>query len=377
MNMTDYLIRQAEILDAGSGEKKKADILIKNGIIAGIEPEITEETGTGTKVINAAGRYATAGWIDAHMHAYPTTGSIGLDADPCLKDGVTFVLEAGTTGPDNFEDYLRSCAVSRKMPGKAYLNLAPMGLVSGYGELTDLEKVDLDACEAMIRKYPDEIIGIKLRIDPRVCEDAKRAMELARELSLRTGKPFAVHASRCTQLTLDEILSYMKAGDVFAHTYANKSPGLLDEAGRVKEAVRNARERGVRFDLSHGKSNFSFDVAKAAFSQGFLPDAVSTDLHTGSLAVAESLPLTMSKALACGLDLRTVIRKVTADAAGMLGLTAQEKATELKVGDKADITLFSVEEGSYVFTDADGRQLHGTQMIRPLRTILGADVYGC
>ncbi len=243
-----------------------------------------------------------------------------------------------------------------------------------HGELTDLSKVNLDACEEMIRRHPEEIIGVKLRIDPRVCSDALKAMELISRLSRRTGKPLTVHASRCSQMTLEEILSFMKEGDVFAHTYANKLPGLLDESGNVKEAAWKARKRGVRFDLSHGKSNFSCSVAKAAFEQGFLPDAISTDLHGGSLAIVESLPMTMSKTMACGLDLRTVIKKVTADAAAMLRLT--DKAAVLKEGDKADITLFSLEEGAYTFTDADGVTFNGSCMIRPFGVILGQNAYG-
>lgn len=370
--MADYLIKHALILGTEPEKDRKTDILVKDGRIARIGD--LDEKNVDAAIVEAEGNYASAGWIDAHVHAYDGGGSIGLAPDRYLEDGVTFVLEAGTAGPGNFEDYLETSVCGRKIPIKSYLNLAPMGVAKGYGELTDLSKVDLDACEAMIRRYPEEIIGVKLRIDPRVCADAGKAMELIRQLSLRTGKNLTVHASRCSQLTLDEILSYMKEGDIFAHTYANKLPGLLDENGKVKEAAWKARERGVRFDLSHGKSNFSCTVAQAAFAQGFLPDAISTDLHQGSLPVVESLPMTMSKTLACGLDLRTVIQKVTTDAAAMLGLTG--KATTLKEGDPADITLYSVENGNYVFTDADGVEFTGTRMIRPLGTILGDAVYG-
>lgn len=370
--MADYLIRHALILDVESDNDRKADILVKDGTIAAIAPAIP--LSAAETMIEAEGMYASAGWIDAHVHAYEGEDSIGLDPDRYLKDGVTFVQEAGTAGPGNFEDYLQSSVRGKTIAIKSYLNLAPMGVVNGYGELTDLTKVDLDACEAMIRKHPQEITGVKLRIDPRVCGDARKAMELISRLSRRTGKPLTVHASRCSQITLEEILSFMKEGDIFAHTYANKLPGLLDENGVVKQAAWNARERGVRFDLSHGKSNFSCAVAKAAFEQGFLPDAISTDLHSGSLSVVQSLPMTMSKTMACGLDLRTVIKKVTTDAAAMLRLA--DKATVLKAGQPADITLFSVEQGNFAFTDADGVTFNGSRMIRPAGVILGQNVYG-
>lgn len=365
--MADIIIRNATLLRPKTQSEETVDVAIRDGIVTGIGQGL--EAAPGSTVIDGAGRYMTAGWIDAHAHLY--TDAFGLCRDSFLPQGVTYVIDAGTTGPENFEDYL-SHGGKGSMPGRAYLNLAPQGAVKGGGELTDLSKVSLESCEAMIAKYPEEIIGVKLRIDPRVCENPWKAMELIAELSRRTGKPLIVHASR-TEMPMEDILAHMKAGDIFAHTFADKTPGLLDESGRVKEAVLKARERGVFFDLSHGKSNFSFEVTKAAVSQGFLPDAISTDLHAGSLSIVESLALTMSKMMACGLSLHQVTDLVTVDAAAMLGIS--EKATEIAVGQKADITLFEVESGDFTLTDSDGKTALGHQLIHPVCTVLGENTY--
>lgn len=40
------------------------------------------------------------------------------------------------------------------------------------------------------------------------------------------------------------------------------APGILDENGEIRLCVREARERGVYFNLSHGSSNFSFDTSR-------------------------------------------------------------------------------------------------------------------
>lgn len=369
--MTRYMIKDVTLLRPNLKTEETVSILVEDGIVTAMGQNLS--LPAETEVIDASGKYATAGWIDAHAHMYNGTGGIGLDRDRFLRDGVTYVVEAGTTGPENFEDYLaHNSEVTGKIQGKAYLNLAPTGAIKGGSELLDLMKVDLKSCEDMIAKYPEEIIGVKLRIDPRVCENPWKAMELISELSKRVSRPLIVHASR-TNMPMEDVLSYMKEGDIFAHTFADKTPGLLDENGNVKECAWEARRRGVKFDLSHGKSNFSFEVAKKAFAQGYLPDAVSTDLHAGSLDIVESLAMTMSKTLACGLDLWTVLNLVTTDAAKMLQIT--NKATDVAVGNVADITVFEVQDGEFELTDSDGKTETGKKLVVPYCTLLKQDIY--
>lgn len=368
--MADYLIQNAAIMDLHTGDIDKRDVLVREGRIAAIREKLSPSGEVD--IINAEGKYLSAGWIDAHAHLYTNSKALGLNRDIFLNDGVTYMMDAGSAGPGNFEDYLENCARNKKMPGKAYLNLAYMGIIKDYGELTDLSTVDLKACQQIIEKYPDEIIGVKLRIDSRVCENPWKAMELIDILSQRTQKPVIVHASR-SEMPIEDILSFMKKRDIFAHTFASKKPGILDENGNIKPAVLRARERGVFFDLSHGNGNFSFSVAKKAFAQGFLPDAISTDLHTGSKEKVRSLALTMSKMLACGLNLWSVIRLVTVDAAKMLQIN--DKVTEISVGAPADLTLFQVQEGNYEFSDSDGQHSTGHLLIKPCCVILHDSLY--
>ena len=46
-----------------------------------------------------------------------------------------------------------------------------------------------------------------------------------------------------------------------------------------------ARARGVIFDVGHGAGSFWFRNAVPAVKQGFIPDSISTDLHTGNFTV--------------------------------------------------------------------------------------------
>ena len=58
---------------------------------------------------------------------------------------------------------------------------------------------------------------------------------------------------------------------------------MLDSDGKVNAYLFEARKRGVIFDVGHGGGSFAFRQAVPAVKQGFVPDSISTDLHTGSM----------------------------------------------------------------------------------------------
>lgn len=365
--MGAYRIEQITLLDPIRRQRMQTDISMEDGRIRGLGAP----PSAGEQVIDGRGLYATCGWIDAHVHTYPHPKTLGVDPMSMLKDGVTAVVDAGTAGPGNFQDFYQNWLQKSPLRQKAYLNLAYMGISEGTVELQDLSTVSLEACRETAAAYPEVILGFKLRIDPRVCHEPEKALALARKLGDETGKPFVVHASRST-LPIDTILSYMRTGDIYAHTFAQKTPGILDESGHLKPAVLEARARGVRFDLSHGNGNFSFSVAERALAQGFLPDAISSDIHVRSKERVGSLALVMSKLMACGADLWTVLELVTGKAAAMLNLP--EDCT-VRVGREANLTLFELHEGAYSFTDSDGVPKMGACLIAPKGAVLGEQVY--
>src|SRR5206468_11920404 len=107
----------------------------------------------------------------------------------------------------------------------------------------------------------------------------------------------------------------------------------------VLPAVREARERGVQFDLGHGCSSFDFAVAETAVRDGFEPDTISTDLqrdHVGQTPIHD-LPLVMSKLRAAGMAESRIFAAVTSRPARNLGLAAE--IGSLNVGSRADLVL--------------------------------------
>ena len=86
-------------------------------------------------------------------------------------------------------------------------------------------------------------------------------------------------------LSLDDLLNkHLRPGDILTHMYAHvrgRSP-IVNAQGDVEPYVLAARKRGVIFDVGHGGGSFLWRQAVPATKQGFFPDVIGTDLHTGS-----------------------------------------------------------------------------------------------
>lgn len=365
-----YLIRNAAYLDVTKKASVLQDVLVQDGMVAAMGPGLG--VPEGAQIIEGEGMFLTTGWIDSHVHIYDGPGSLGVSGDDMLRNGVTYVQDAGSAGSANFRDFVERNIQKQTQRIRSYVYLSPWGISGTQPELQDLSVVDFGAITEVVQAYPELARGIKLRIDPRVCHDILGALRMAREIADRLNLPIVVHASRGTE-PMEKILDLMGPGDIYAHVFANKLPGLLDENGRVKQCAWDVRNRGVKFDLAHGNGNFSYEVCKKAVEQGFLPDAVSTDLHGRSLPRVKTLAMTMSKALACGMDLWTVLEKVTVDSGRMLQLT--DKQMTVETGRPADLVLFRVEDRPEELADSDGVTMTCPKQIRPVVTMLKDGCY--
>lgn len=360
------LIKGGSVISLATGRAEQKDILIEHGTVSAVENKL--EIKDSGKIIDASGMYITPGWVDAHAHVYESGSTIGVCADSMASSGVTWVADAGTSGACNFKDMKERVIRGSRINVKAYLHISKWGISKECGELRDFENIDKEACVDTCLKYKEDIIGLKVRIDPRVCSDEERAMKILRELGDKTGLPVVVHASR-SSLSLDDVLSYLKKGDIYAHSYADKTPRILDRDGCIKQSAIDARKRGVIFDLSHGNGNFSFEVAEKALEQGFAVDMISTDLHVNSRSNVVDLASTMSKMMCLGLDLTNILQRVTLFPAKILGL--KEKGLEIIPGRKADLTGFYIENGMFDLTDSDGEMRTAKQRFVNRFTVLG------
>ena len=95
--------------------------------------------------------------------------------------------------------------------------------------------------------------------------------------------------------------------------------------------------------------------------EGFLPDTISTDLHSGSAnSGMKDMLNVMSKFLALGVPLDEVILRSTWLPARAI---RQEHLGNLSVGSPADVAVLRLEKGDFGFLDAYGGRLRGDQRL--------------
>ena len=80
-----------------------------------------------------------------------------------------------------------------------------------------------------------------------------------------------------------EVVSRLRPGDVLTHCFRPFPGAPARGDGAVREEIIAARERGVLFDIGHGKGSFGFATAESMLAAGFKPDCVSSDVHTLSI----------------------------------------------------------------------------------------------
>ncbi|MCK5367176.1 MAG: amidohydrolase family protein, partial [Cyclobacteriaceae bacterium] len=162
------------------------------------------------------------------------------------------------------------------------------------------------------------------------------------------------------ELSLEKLfMDELRPGDIFTHCYAhvNGRTSIVDESGKVRPFVWDAQKRGIVFDVGHGGGSFRFEQAVPASEQGFKPNSISTDLHTGSMNGAmKDMPNIMSKFLAMGMTVQEVIEASTWKPAQIIN---REELGNLSEGSGADIALFSLEEGSFGYLDIVNKKISG------------------
>lgn len=367
----DLVVRGGKVIDPSQELEAVRDIAIASGKIACIEREIPIERAR--RVIAAKDMIVTPGLIDIHTHVFPFTGPYGIEADShCVCKGVTTVVDAGTSGALTFPAFRRFEIERSATRIRALLHVAAIGMVAGstpgMGELEDLRYSAPELAVEQARANPDVIVGFKIRLSSQYTgANDLEGMARARQAADEAGLPLMIHIGG-SHSPLRRFLSSMKKGDIVTHCFNGRSESLLDENGKIRAEVWEARERGVGFDVGHGAGSFSFDVAGRCLEQGFLPDTISTDLYSANVeGPVFDLPATLSKFLLLGLTLPEVIRRATVNAAAAFDFGA--KIGSLEPGSEADVGVFEVCDGSFAFTDTDGKIRQGRQKLRPVVTL--------
>ena len=347
----ELIIAGGRVIDPAQGLDQVADVALAGGRVAALASSIP--TAQAAQVFDATDCLVTPGLIDMHTHIYWGGTSLSIEADEyAAGSGTTTWVDAGSAGAANFAGFRRFLIE----PGKArvipFLNVSTPGLVV-TGAHENVKHLDADLAYATVEKNRDLIKGIKvLSSGLQVGYNDLTPLRVGREVGEATGLPVMCHIGTPPP-GLWAILPIMRSGDIITHAYKGRKGCLVIAGKRVRPEAWEARQRGVLFDIGHGAGSFAWEVARAALEQGFPPDTISTDVHTGSInGPAFSMPSVMSKFLHLGMDLVEVIRLSTSRPAQLLGM-ADEIGT-LRQGACGDVAVLRLEEGEFPLKDCEG-----------------------
>ena len=376
--MLDILLKGGQVVDPSQKIHETLDVGVKNGKIVALKKEITE--GKAKKTLELKGKTVTPGLIDLHTHVYWKGNSSAVDPDKLARrSGVTTLVDAGSAGAGNFAGFKEYVINSCKSRILSFLNISYPGMFCfardfHVGELLNLELASVNHAIEVAQQYPEDILGIKVRLGIGTSGyHGLAALHLAKQAAQYLGKPTMVHISPPPP-TVKELLPILEKGDILTHSFRGMPNALIGADGKILSELIAARDRGVIVDVGHGVGSFSFKVAKSMIEQGFLPDTISSDIHTlGINGPTFDLPTTLSKMLNLGMNLDEVIRASTQNPAEVVGLKGQ--IGTLQEGSIADIGIFEIQKGTFMFRDCFGEEMEGNIRINPVTTIIGGEIW--
>ena len=358
--MTDLILRGGRVIDPSSGRDETADIAFDEGKVTAVGLNLPSR---GAEVVDVDGRLVVPGLIDLHTHVYWGGTSLGVDAvEVARQSGTTTFVDAGSAGPGNFHGFRRHVIEPSPLRIIPYLNVSFPGIFAFsatvmVGECADLRLFDPRECVRVIAANRDLIAGVKVRVGRNAGGTSGIApLDMALEVAEETGLPVMAHLDHPPPSRL-EVLSRLRRGDILTHCFRPfpNAPVLPD--GRIREEVSEARRCGVIFDIGHGGGSFGFRTAEGMLAAGFLPDVISSDVHTLSIkGPAFDQLVTMSKFLCLGMDLTEVIQASTLAPAAALG---RVDLGRLQIGAVGDATVLELAEGDFDYRDVLGEVRSG------------------
>jgi dihydroorotase len=382
----DLLIKGGHVIDAKNKINGKMDVAVKDGKILRVAADIP--ASSAKKTINVNGLYVTPGFLDIHGHVFHGTEpdnylSNSQDALPpdgfTFRAGVTTVADAGGAGWKNIDLFRKNVVDKSKTRVLAFMNIVGGGM-RGV-ETFEQDKTDMDPklTAASAKKNKDIVIGIKI------------AHYIGHDWD---PTDFAVAAGKIAEIPVmvdfgkalpplpleDLLLKHLRPGDILTHAYRydqefDKSGKMIEHkqaivdvnTKKLKPYVWEARKRGVIFDVGHGGGSFNWSQAVPAMEQGFHPDVLSSDLHTGSMnAGFKDMANLASKFLVLGMPLADVVAASTWNPAKVI---QRPELGHLSVGSEADIAVFRLREGDFGYIDASGMAIRGKQKLEAELTL--------
>ncbi len=262
--MAALLIKNGHVIDPASGQDGVADVLIEDGIVRHVGPNLSAPAGA--RVIDASGLFVAPGFIDMHVHlrepGFEHAETIESGSRAAAAGGFTSICPMPNTSPVNDSATVTSY-IAEKARNKAIVNVFPIGAIT-KGSLGE----ELAAIGAM-----REAGAVAISDDGRPVMNAqlmRRAMEYARGFNI----PVINH---CEDLHLSAG-GDMHEGLESVRLGLRGIPGCSEEV-MVARDILLAEVTGARYHVAHISSRHSVEMVQFAKSRGMAVTSEATPHH--------------------------------------------------------------------------------------------------
>lgn len=363
-----YVIQNGTVYTMDGQGVVQADLRIENGIITQIGPSLSTE---GARVIDAAGKCITPGFVDAHSHAGGLEASGEQDLNE-MTNPLTPELDAYYAINPNSKDFLRaieqgittSClapgsanvvggwvfafksagknrVVKHPVALKAAMGINPKGCYAGKNQMPMTRMAIANTLRGYLRKVKEYMEKQQSAAgDPEKMPPYDLAMEHGIPV-LKKEIPLKVHSYMHDMMTVLEI-----AREFDVYVTLDHAQGASD----YYEELQDEYVRGVIFGPTcqplFGGEGGKLDpwCCKGLDDRG-IPVAVMTD---SPVTVLNMITYEMGEAVRWGMDPVRALAMVTCNAARIVGI--EERVGSLSVGKDADLLIWSKLPSLY--TDA-------------------------
>jgi len=267
------VIKNGRVIDPASQTDRIADVLIVDGRIAGVAPNLSSPKA---EVFDAAGMIVAPGFIDMHVHlrepGFEHAETIESGSRAAAAGGFTSVCCMPNTKPVNDSPTVTSYIVERAR-NKAVVNVFPIGAITKGSAGEELAAIGAMKAAGAVAISDDGMPVMNARV-------MRRAMEFARSYDI----PIIEH---CEDLNLSA------GGDM--HEGAQSVRWGLRGIPAASEDVMVARDlllaqlTGARYHVAHISTRHAVAMVEHARRAG-LPVTCEATPHHFALSDAEMAP---------------------------------------------------------------------------------------
>jgi len=257
------VIRNGRVIDPASNTDRVADVLIVEGRIAGVAPDLS---CPGAEILDASGMIVAPGFIDMHVHlrepGFEHAETIESGSRAAAAGGFTSVCCMPNTKPVNDSPMVTSYIVERGR-SQAVVNVFPIGAITKGSSGEELAAIGAMKAAGAVAISDDGLPVMNARV-------MRRAMEFARSYDL----PVIQH---CEDLNLSAG-GDMHEGAQSVRWGLRGIPAASEDAMVARDLLL-AELTGARYHVAHISTRHAVAMVDYARRQGLAVTCEATPHH--------------------------------------------------------------------------------------------------